>query len=217
MAKKAGTAIEVEPGRLVHPETISQLEQAACQAIAEHHAQKPLEPGIAREELRTRLFGTGPRLYQRVLENLAGRGRIVVERDTVRLPTHRPREEGRGSELADKVSRLLETGGLQPPRVKELAQAIGANERDALAALKMLQTASRVVRVTDELYFDAGALGALRQRLSEVLQRSGSITAQGFKELTGASRKFSIPLAEHFDAEKLTMRVGETRVLRRKG
>ena len=43
----------------------------------------------------------------------------------------------------------------------------------------------------------------------------GQITAQEWKELVGATRKFTIPLAEHFDAEKVTLRVGEIRKLRR--
>jgi selenocysteine-specific elongation factor len=47
-----------------------------------------------------------------------------------------------------------------------------------------------------------------------VLERDGEIDAQGFKALTGLSRKFSIPLLEYFDRQKLTIRVGDKRVLR---
>jgi selenocysteine-specific elongation factor len=41
------------------------------------------------------------------------------------------------------------------------------------------------------------------------------ITTQQFKELVGGSRKFVIPLSEYFDREKVTLRVGEKRLLRR--
>jgi len=216
-AKKAGTVLEVEPGRLVHPATIAALEATALERIGLHHEARPLEPGIGREELRTRLHGgmVSPRLFQRVLDNLAKRG-VVAERDIVRLATHKPREEGRGSELGDQIAKVLGQGALQPPRVKELAVQVGASERDTIAALKLLGGAGRAVRVSDDLYFDAAVLGDLRKRLVELLEQKGSISAQEWKDLTGASRKFTIPLAEHFDGEKLTMRVGETRVLRRK-
>ncbi len=216
-AKKAGTVLEVEPGRLVHPATIAALEATALERIGLHHEARPLEPGIGREELRTRLHGgmVSPRLFQRVLDNLAKRG-VVAERDIVRLATHKPREEGRGSELGDQIAKVLGQGALQPPRVKELAMQVGASERDTIAALKLLGGAGRAVRVSDDLYFDAAVLGDLRKRLVELLEHKGSISAQEWKDLTGASRKFTIPLAEHFDGEKVTMRVGETRVLRRK-
>jgi selenocysteine-specific elongation factor len=216
-AKKAGTVLEVEPGRLVHPETIASLVTTARELVAAHHEARPLEPGIGREELRTRLHGgtVSPRLFQRVLEDLAKKG-VVAERDVVRLSTHKPREEGRGSELGEQLAKALGEGALQPPRVKELATIVGASDRDTVAGLKLLASAGRATRVSDELYFDAAALADLRTRLVAYLEQKGSISAQEWKDLTGASRKFTIPLAEHFDSEKLTMRVGETRVLRRK-
>ena len=51
----------------------------------------------------------------------------------------------------------------------------------------------------------------VRARLVAFLDAHKTIDAQQWKELTGASRKFTIPLAEYFDAEKLTLRVGDVR------
>ncbi|HTN52893.1 MAG TPA: SelB C-terminal domain-containing protein, partial [Anaeromyxobacter sp.] len=66
-------------------------------------------------------------------------------------------------------------------------------------------------------HFDAGAVAALRQRLVEFLRARREITTQEFKDLVGATRKHVIPLAEYFDREKVTLRVGEKRVLRGEG
>ena len=44
-----------------------------------------------------------------------------------------------------------------------------------------------------------------------MMDAPSTIDAQQWKDLTGASRKFTIPLAEYFDAEKLTLRVGDVR------
>ncbi|HSH12243.1 MAG TPA: SelB C-terminal domain-containing protein [Desulfurivibrionaceae bacterium] len=46
------------------------------------------------------------------------------------------------------------------------------------------------------------------------MRAAGDIDAQGFKSLTGLSRKFSIPLLEYFDKCKVTLRIGDKRVLR---
>ena len=72
-----------------------------------------------------------------------------------------------------------------------------------------------IVRVSEELHFDAGALGGLRERLVAWLREKKEISTQAFKEMVGQSRKFVIPLSEYFDREKVTLRVGEKRVLRR--
>jgi len=85
------------------------------------------------------------------------------------------------------------------------------------AILKLLVAEGRAVRVTAELHFDAGAVAGLRVRLLEWLRGRGGITTQEFKELVGATRRHVIPLAEYFDRERVTLRVGERRVLRGEG
>jgi selenocysteine-specific elongation factor len=66
-----------------------------------------------------------------------------------------------------------------------------------------------------DLVFHHQPLSALRERLRAFLVDKGQITPQEWKELVGATRKFAIPLAEYFDAEKVTLRVGDLRKLRR--
>ncbi len=80
---------------------------------------------------------------------------------------------------------------------------------------EVLAAKGRAVKVSEDLWFASAALRDLRARLLAHLQQHGSIDAQGFKELTGQSRKFTIPLAEWFDKERVTLRVGDKRVLRK--
>ena len=84
-----------------------------------------------------------------------------------------------------------------------------------VALLQVLVSEGRAVRA-GELFFDAGAVKALEAKLLAFLAQHERITTQQFKDLTGQSRKFAIPLAEYFDREKVTLRVGETRVARRR-
>ena len=80
-------------------------------------------------------------------------------------------------------------------------------------ALKLLVDAGSLIRVT-RLYFAPRHLEDLRRRLVELLREQGEINPTQFKELVGQSRKFTIPLAEYFDAQKVTLRVGDARKLR---
>jgi len=109
---------------------------------------------------------------------------------------------------------LLRVGALTPPWLAELPAAAGASAADVQAVLKLLLAEGRAVRVSAELWFDAGAVAGLRDRLVAFLRERSGITTQEFKDLVGATRKHVIPLAEYFDREKVTLRVGERRVLR---
>jgi selenocysteine-specific elongation factor len=81
--------------------------------------------------------------------------------------------------------------------------------------LQLLVSAGHLVKVKEDLYFDRRAVEALRDRLTEFLRASGEISTPQFKDMTGVSRKYLIPLAEYFDGQNLTIRVGEVRKLRR--
>jgi selenocysteine-specific elongation factor len=191
------------------------LEERLLAAVDAYHAAKPLAAGIGRETLRAALPPVvDPRLFQRLLGRLGERGALVTEGDHVRRTTHAAAAKGPGSDLKDGVAAALRAGGLTPPWVADLPALVKAGAADVAAVLKLLAAEGRVVRTTPELYFDAGTVAALRDRLVTFLRDRREITTQEFKELVGASRKYTIPLAEYFDRERVTLRVGEVRVLR---
>jgi selenocysteine-specific elongation factor len=239
---------DAERGAVAHRRASATLEAAALDAIRAFHAAQPRQPGIGREELRSKLPSHAPaRLIHSAVEALRGRGAVVAERDLLRLPEHVAEAPATGGpSLRQQIAALYARARLQPPRHAEVAtllpaaappRAAAAPPRAAATppraaatppraaatpsvgevreALELLAREGTLVRVSPELFFDRAAVDDLRARLLAFLAEHGEITAQAFKELCGASRKFSIPLAEHFDAEKVTLRVGEIR--RRRG
>ena len=113
-----------------------------------------------------------------------------------------------------QVRAAFARAGLAPPRLDEVAGACGASPKELDLALKRLVELGHLTRVSAELYVDAAAMRDLEARLVAHLTAHGTIDAQGFKELSGQTRKYTIPYAEHFDAKKLTLRVGDLRKLR---
>jgi selenocysteine-specific elongation factor len=73
-----------------------------------------------------------------------------------------------------------------------------------------------LAKVTEDLYFYKPAMDNLKEKLVALLVKEGEIDTPAFKDLTGLSRKFSIPLLEFFDKTKVTIRVGDKRILREK-
>ncbi|AEI62576.1 selenocysteine-specific translation elongation factor [Corallococcus macrosporus] len=192
------------------------LQARALALLAAFHERAPLRDGLSREALRQRLSATlDARVFQRVLQALVEGGRVELERDVVRL-----KGRGRTLTLGDTAARTrltaeLSAAGLAPPSLAELEQKIQLPAPRLRELLGGLVAEGAAVRVSEGLWFSPGALAGLRERLVAHLREKKEITTQDFKEMVGQSRKFVIPLSEYFDREKVTLRVGEKRVLRR--
>lgn len=185
----------------IHAETIAELEQRIAKAIDDPE-------GIAREELRTRLPAALPaRLYDTILAQLSERGVLIAAAERVRKPAPRPAISASETALLAKLA----TTGLEPPRPKELPAMLGLTDAQAKLALDRLIAAKLVVRIKPDLIMHARIVDDIRARLVAFLDAHATIDAQQWKELTGASRKYTIPLAEYFDGEKLTLRIGDVR------
>ncbi|MGH9658373.1 MAG: EF-Tu/IF-2/RF-3 family GTPase, partial [Bryobacteraceae bacterium] len=155
-------------------------------AVAEFHRASPLLPGLAKADLRA---GRPPFVLDALL---ASSKRLVVEGDTVRLATHRLvlRED---EELARGViERAFEHAGLAVPGVAEVLGKSGVEERRARSILQILIRERRLVRVSEELVFHAAAIDHLRSLLAT--RRAERFSVPVFKEWTGVSRKYAIPL-----------------------
>ncbi len=192
---------EGERAHYLHATAVAELERRIVTQVD--------ADGVSREALRTQLPAALPaRAYDAVLAGLERRGAIDSAADRVRKPAPR------APSLSAAESRLLaklESSGLEPPRPKELPAAVGLGESEVKPALDRLITAKLVTKIKPDLVMHARIVDDIRGKLLAFLAAHGTIDAQQWKELTGASRKFTIPLAEYFDAEKLTLRVGDVR------
>jgi selenocysteine-specific elongation factor len=192
------------------------LQKRALALLAAFHEREPMREGLSREELRQRLSGElDPRIFQRVAQALVDSGQAELDKEVMRL-------KGRGRTLTvsdegarARVAAELAAAGLAPPTFNELVQKLQLPPVRLQELLKVMMAEGAIVRVSEELHFDAGALNGLKERLVAHLRDKKEISTQAFKELVGQSRKFVIPLSEYFDREKVTLRVGEKRVLRR--
>jgi len=175
-----------------------------------------MREGLSKEELRRRLStDLEPRIFAKAIGVMLESGKIEAAGEVVRL-------KGKGRVLTEhqegaeaKVIAELSTAGLAPPKVEELGQRLNIPAPRLLELLKVAAADGAVLRVAEDMYFDRRSIEGLRERLVAYLREHREISTQAFKELVGQSRKFVIPLSEYFDREKLTLRVGEKRVLRR--
>lgn len=214
---KQGVLVAFGQDGVVHASRLEELLGRARERIATFHEERPLEAAMPREELRSKLPGVSPALFGVVVNRLGHDPSIVVEADSVRLATFKPTasvQTGDVEQLKARIMEQLEAGGLTPPRDKELAESLGVDLAELKGALKLLLGDGAAVKVTENLYFARAPMARLEEAVVAHLKAHGELNAQDWKAITGASRKFAIPLGEYFDKKKVTMRVGEVRVLR---
>ncbi|MCC6747316.1 MAG: selenocysteine-specific translation elongation factor [Deltaproteobacteria bacterium] len=215
LAARELVRFDKEGGGAIHRQAFEELKRRAVELVEATHRESPLEAGMRREELRSRLGTTlDARLFHAVLSALERDGELVVTRETCQRPGHRVAEAAQGLEpVTERLRRCFAEAGLAPPRDAELSAQLGLPSADVASGIKVLLDQGTLVRIAG-LLFDRQALEVLRGRLVAFLTERGQISAAEFKELVGQTRKFAIPLAEYFDAQKVTLRVGDLRKLR---
>ncbi len=206
-----------EPRIFLANEAVASLKRGLLDELTAFMAANPLKEGIGKEELKTRLpKRSDQRFFAPLLAELEKEGRLVAERELVRPAGTRKQATGQTTALAGKLSKLLADAGSEPPTIKELADATRGSEKEVRDHLALLVRDGSAMRVSADIFYDRSTLDDIRQKLMEYLQAKGEIMPAEFRDLTGLSRKFMIPLLELFDNEKLTIRVGDKRVLRKR-
>jgi selenocysteine-specific elongation factor len=92
----------------------------------------------------------------------------------------------------------------------------GAGANAGRQVLQVLVNEGVLVRMKDNLVFHRACLAEAQARLESHLREKGEVTAAGFRDLLGITRKHAIPLLEYFDTARITLRVGDKRVLRQR-
>jgi selenocysteine-specific elongation factor len=210
-AKRAVRAADV----LVSESVYTRLTDGILKALTAHHKSHPLAGGIPREELRAQLFARGhAAVFDRALADLSGAGTIFVK-ERVALASHRVELTPEEERARTAIDRAYREGGLKPPDASALAAAIGSPTPVVDRMLKLLQRQKTLVKV-DVLLFHDEALKQLKADVSALKGAAGEgarIDVGTFKERFGVSRKFAIPLLEYLDRERVTRRVGESRIV----
>jgi selenocysteine-specific elongation factor len=180
------------------------------------HAAQPLSAGMEMESVRDRLdVDIPPRLFRAVVERMAADGLVARDGSLLRLPTHIVRLKEDERTLADRVAALVGREPFSPPDLKQIEREVGVSGVRLGEVLRVMEREQSIVRVSSDLYFASGTIEKVKSALYQHLSASGDITPATFRDLFGTTRKYAIPLLEYLDREGFTIRVGDTRRLRR--
>jgi selenocysteine-specific elongation factor len=182
--------------------------------VAKFHDAEPLARGIAREDLRGRaLRGASPLLFRALLDHLASARQLALEQDIVRLYDRTVTLGEEDARIRSRLEERYRALGLQAPAADELIRELGLERTRARRILKLMVDDRILGKVSEDTFVDAAALASLIERVRGLKQASPRFGVKEFKDLTGLSRKFAMPLLEYLDAQRVTRRMGDERVI----
>jgi len=197
---------------LVAPAAFAEAKADVLQALKKFHDANPLVAGISKEELRDRV-NLGPEVFYGVLAKLAEEKKLEVAGELVHLP-------GRGVVMKDEeaeskkiIEQAFASAGLKVPSLKEVLAGLKVDKIRAQKIVTLLLRDKVLIKISEELVFHQSALADLRQRIAALKASAPKIDVARFKDITGISRKYAIPLLEYLDRERVTRRVGDERVI----
>ena len=182
-------------------------------ALDTFHKHNALVAGMSKEELRGRFLEVMPEVFDSVFNEAAREKKIELSGELVRLP-------GRGVVMKDEeaeskkiIEAAFATAGLKVPALKDVLAGLKVDKIRAQKIVTLLLRDKVLVKISDDLVFHRDTLAVLRKRMLLEKAKSSKLDVARFKDLTGVTRKYAIPLLEYLDREHVTRRVGDERVI----
>jgi selenocysteine-specific elongation factor len=197
---------------LIQADALANVVRAILETMARFHDENPLAAGMTAATLRENI-GANTEVFEFALDSLLRARKIESVRELVRLA-------GRGVVMKDEeaesrkiIEQTFAAAELKAPALKDVLAGLEIDQARAHKIMTLLLREKILIKVSDDLVFHKSALAELRKKLAAQKLISPRLDVARFKDLTGVSRKYAIPLLEYLDRERVTKRVGEARVI----
>ena len=185
-------------------------EGAILAIVDAFHADRPLEPGMPIQLLRSRLK-VPPPLAASAIDALVGEGRLRVEGGIAARPGWSVTLGATDATLAQRILEHLDRAGAEPPSTTELESEIG---QPLAPVLHFLERRGDIIQVEQLRYYRTNHLSSVLDRIRAVMEHQNDVTPATLRDRVGLSRKFLIPILEYCDRAGLTVRGPSGRVWR---
>ena len=196
------------------PAHFDAVQKSVLSFLRVYHAENPLRPGAPREEVRGKAGDLHEKIFDAALEGLSESGEIVEAGALLRLASHAVEIGEELKAVKTKLEAAFRSARFQPPSMEDAFREAGGEGDANRNALQILIDEGALLRLKDGIIYHRRALTEAESLLRERLSRGDGITAAEFRDMLGITRKHAIPLLEYFDTARVTLRVGDKRVLR---
>jgi selenocysteine-specific elongation factor len=189
----------------------TQLRQSILEALSGHHKANPQSPGLESDKLRLSLpERPPPAVFAELVRGLLSEDAIQPDGPWLRIPGHSVRLSPADEKLWGRVQPEMRRKKFEPPRVRDFANALGAEEDEVRQMLRRLAKLGRVVQVAPDHFFERPVVAEMA-RLALGLADKKPLAAADFRDRIGTGRKLAIQILEFFDRAGVTIRQGDLR------
>jgi selenocysteine-specific elongation factor len=197
---------------VVHTPAIEGLKLFIASVVADFHKTHPLVRGIGKEELREQVQASTT-IFTAVIDLLVHENKLEIDGDLVHLPGGGVVMKDEEAESKKIIEMAFASAGLKVPALKDVLSELKVDKTRAQKIVTLLLRDKILIKISEDLVFHRVALDDLRRRMTAEKEKSPRIDIARFKDLTGVTRKYAIPLLEYLDREHVTKRVGDERVI----
>ena len=202
--------------RLVLKDKIKEIEQLIVNVIQKYHLEMSGDIGIDENSLvRSGLKTIDSNIIQAIVKDLINVGKVVKRANILSLPFHKPEAKGIEKEIEDAILAAFLKEGFNPLKLDDVLQFPSYKKDDVKKVFQLLLKRGMVTKITENSYISKAKLDEAKEKLIVWVSEKGKIKAAEFRDILGCGRKFAIELLEYFDKEKITLRSGDYRVLRK--
>ncbi len=200
----------------MHRDFIEESEDALMSFLSKFHKNNPLKTGVSKEEIRSRFFNnTKGKLFEEITEFYIKSGVIEVFNSFVALKGFEIKLSKEQIVLKDKILKAYKDSEFKPPVLKEMSKILGngTKDKEIKDIIEVLIGSNVIVKISDEVLLDIDSYNKAKKLLVDFLRENEEIALSDFRDILNTSRKYVVPILEHFDSIKLTRRVEDKRVL----
>ncbi len=214
VAVKRARVVAQQPVLLASAQMMNECASELGKVVEKFHKANPLLPGIPKQDLLGRFTQSRAEVVEAALADLVLAKKLAVAGDVVRSAGREVALTAEEAKAKSLIESEFETAGLTVPGFATVLEKLPVDSGRAQKILQILVREKVLVKIAADLIFHQSALIRLRELLTKYRKEHGDqLPIAAFKELTGVSRKYAIPLLEHLDRERVTRRVGDQRVI----
>ncbi len=206
----------IDENEYIYTKHFEILKSQIIKFVNEFHKKNPHLFGISKEELKNKISeNLNPKLYNSALEELIKEEKIEIEEKSIKLKDFKIKLDNKKIEIKEKIYKDLGNGAFKPPTIKEISMKFNIDEKELTQYLNILIKEGKIEKISPEIYFEKSLFEKIKNDLINYLEKNKEITIKEFKSIVNTSRKYLIPLLEYFDKLKITVRIGDKRILRK--
>ncbi len=208
-----GKIVRITDQVVVHIDFLDQLQQKIVDLLANYHQKYPLKAGMGKEEFRTKLLPKDiGKLSNQLILYYMNKNIIRSMNNIVSLADFEIKYTKEQKLLQEQFEKIYLESQFAPPYIEEIVKA-NRNQQMSLQMIQALIDSSIIIRIDQNICLHQLNYDKALEMLKAFIQENGKITLGEYRDLLNTSRKYTAPILESFDQQKITKKIDDFRVL----